>query len=368
MDRVFARKFIVLLTLILLPAFLFAEELHSESIFVPVDAHGLHISHKFQYIAEDESLPPLTLEQARLIPGEQWTQLNHNPSFKGRLGSRYWYKTTLKFIDGFTGFIEMDRPINDDMAAYIIHSSQQLSVNSVNNDDIKQYQLGDMYPFSTRPVDHHNMVVPIQAKRGGEITVYLRTASSITPNQEFEANLWSETNFWSHTKWVSMLLGLYCGAIFVAVFYNLFIYFAIKEVAYLYYVGLTLLTSSIAITVLGLSYQYIWPNSPQWNSTFFGWVVPASRLFTFLFCLRFLGLSERLPKAAFLLKMFIALDIFFMLGYPLDAYSKLYKLLNEAAARQVTPTSPKLTSSAFILKAYFITRGMSHEYSRARTI
>lgn len=161
-------------------------------IIVPADISSIRISDKLKYYPEDSSKPPLSLEQARAIPAEQWIQLSANPSFNSALNCCYWFSTTLKFNNDFRGFIEIDRPIIDDMAVYLIVAQ---AAGQAPTNEIAHYQLGDSFPFATRPIKHNNMLVPVEARAGSSVKLYLRVASAITPVQQFEAKLWSEEQF-----------------------------------------------------------------------------------------------------------------------------------------------------------------------------
>ncbi len=274
------------------------------------------LSKHLHFFKEDKLL---TVQQALQLPASRWQVLIGNPSF-APTKEAYWYRVRVQTKKDFKGFIEIDRPIIDDMAVYLLSgdTSQQL----------QQFQIGDMYPFDTRPVNHNNMVVPFEAKADSEVTVLLRVVGKITPLQQFEATLREEKAFYFHSRWVQMLHGLFFGAMLLVAFYNLFIYFSVREPAYLIYVISTLVICMPYFTVLGYSYEYLWPNSPEWNSSSLGLFNPIFRICVFLFCLRFLHLTENLLWAARLLQLMITIDLLFLIGYPFGVYSKQYLLFN----------------------------------------
>ncbi len=84
-----------------------------------------------------------------------------------------------------------------------------------------------------------------------------------------------------------IVLGLFYGIFLVMFIYNLFLYFTVRDRNYLYYVlyiGSYTINQSI---FNGISYQYLWPNSPWWQNhsfvffTFFMtiWVLQFMRSF-----------------------------------------------------------------------------------------
>lgn len=126
---------------------------------------------------------------------------------------------------------------------------------------------------------------------------------------------------------MQILIGLYFGAFLLAIFYNLFIFFSVREPAYLLYVFHSLLLCMAVFSVLGYSFQYFWPNNPEWNSRSLGLFAPAYRIFAFLFCLQFLRLNDRIPLLAKLIKLAILIDVVVLLSYPFGLYTKLYTLM-----------------------------------------
>ncbi len=278
----------------------------AEQIVVPADITSIRISDKLKYFPEDTSRAPLSIEEARALPPQSWMQLNINPNFRATEHCCYWYTTTLQFKDNFQGLIEVDRPIIDYFAAYLIIEK---------NNAITHHQLGDSFPFSSRPIDHYNMLIPIEAKGGDNITLLLRVESNITPLQQFEANLWSDTSFWSHNNRMQYLFGFYFGAMLLVVFYNLFIFFSVRESAYLFYVVSTLIITLSIFTACGYSYQYLWPNSPEWNSRSLGILSPIYQIFALLFCYHFLHLPDNLPWAAMTIKILIIINLLGIVAY-----------------------------------------------------
>ena len=290
---------------------------------VPTGEQAYRISDKLDYFAEGESKPPLTIEHVLNTPSGKWSRLTTNPSFRSSDNCCYWFKTSLLFTEPYEGFIEIDRPIIDDMAVYIVRHHL-----ASNKKQVEQYQLGDLHPFQTRPVDHYNMVVPLSAVADETLTIYLRAESKITPLKQFEAKLWPESSFWSNSLLMQGIFFLYVGAISVISFYNLFIFFSVREPAYLFYVTHTFIFAIAAFTTLGLSYQYIWPNSPEWNSHCLALLTPLSRICALTFCLLFLRLKHNLPWANAVILFMIAIDAIMVIGFPFNLYTKLYLLMS----------------------------------------
>ena len=66
----------------------------------------------------------------------------------------------------------------------------------------------------------------------------------------------------SQVKQKDTILNIYIGLMLVMLFYNLFIYFTVRDNSYLYYVSYIISVLLTQIGVFGIPFQYLWPNSP----------------------------------------------------------------------------------------------------------
>jgi len=153
-----------------------------------------------------------------------------------------------------------------------------------------EFTLGDKQPFWSRPLQHHNFVVPLQLPTDSSAEIYLQVRS--TSSIQVPITLWDEQAF--HTLQIAptIMHGIYYGGLLIIALYNLLIYFVLGERAYLYYVSYII---SMALFVGGLhgwSFMFLWPNATHWNDQSILLFLAASILFGVLFTRRFLA-SER---------------------------------------------------------------------------
>jgi len=96
--------------------------------------------------------------------------------------------------------------------------------------------------------------------------------------------------------------GIYFGALVVMILYNLFIFLALRNVNYLFYILSILCTVGIFMTVAGYSFKYLFPESVWLNlyftRIFMGFVVLA----TGMFALNFLEVKKYIKWGDYLLK------------------------------------------------------------------
>ncbi|MGZ4097797.1 MAG: 7TM diverse intracellular signaling domain-containing protein, partial [Bacteroidia bacterium] len=62
-------------------------------------------------------------------------------------------------------------------------------------------------------------------------------------------------------KGETLFVGIYCGIIMIMFFYNLFIFFTVKDEVYIYYVIYIFVVGLVQVCLLGYTYQFLWPNS-----------------------------------------------------------------------------------------------------------
>ena len=108
--------------------------------------------------------------------------------------------------------------------------------------------------------------------------------------------------------------GVYAGIILALVLYNLVLYFAIRERAYLYYSLYVLPFGSIWIARSGFFYQYLWPHHPSGTTSTSPTWRRRAIIFSILFVREFLATRERSPKVDSLLLGTIGLTVAFCLA------------------------------------------------------
>lgn len=89
-------------------------------------------------------------------------------------------------------------------------------------------------PYSARKVRHPNSVFPITTRLDQKQTFYLRVESDnalILP-----LNLWTPKKFIEKVADEELVYGVFFGGMLILMLYNLFVYFSVRDVSYLYFV------------------------------------------------------------------------------------------------------------------------------------
>ncbi|MEQ8476061.1 7TM diverse intracellular signaling domain-containing protein [Fulvivirga sp.] len=158
----------------------------------------------------------------------------------------------------------------------------------------KKITMGDHYPFYQKSFDHKNFEIQIDPKLHGEIVYYFRVKSHTYADIRIAVR--SINRFIEYSLFEYFLYGLFYGMIFIIILYNLLMFIAIREVKYLYYTFYIFSVGLYATCVDGIAYQYLWPNSPQWNQIAHGVFLFSLIFWAMVFGHRFLNVKNSAPR------------------------------------------------------------------------
>lgn len=119
---------------------------------------------------------------------------------------------------------------------------------------------GDRTPFASREVRHRDFIFSLDLPPGSQRTYYLRYASGGPIN--IALSLYSPQALIERISLEQLAYGCYYGGFLALVLYNLFMFLAVRDRAFLFYL---LYVSSYGLYMAvhnGLTYQFLWPDSP----------------------------------------------------------------------------------------------------------
>lgn len=227
----------------------------------------------------------LTFDSITALPDSRWTHNKAEIFNKGYSKSTWWLRVSLyNPADGkLNRFLEISYAVLDYVNAWIVTDGKVK----------QQYVMGDKFSFDKRPIDHRNFVIPVEWTAQETITVYLavRSSSSI----QVPLVLWEQHEFYNVDQTHTLIHGVYYGIMFVMILYNLFVYLAVGERNYLYYVMFVLCTPLFLASLNGFAFQYLWPNFTQWNDQAIIVALAGVVLFGSVFTYSFLELHKMHP-------------------------------------------------------------------------
>jgi signal transduction histidine kinase len=130
-------------------------------------------------------------------------------------------------------------------------------------DDSNNYKsivMGEHLHFSERKYEDPDYIFDLSLTSGKSKVYYMKVHSKEGIQLPF--NIGSEEVILDQVKKKGIISGLYFGIMLVIIFYNLFIYFSVRDKNYLYYVVYVLFTFITQTSLQGYTFQFLWPNQP----------------------------------------------------------------------------------------------------------
>ncbi len=126
--------------------------------------------------------------------------------------------------------------------------------------------------------------------------------------QEFSAFIKSDTR---RLLWQ----GIFIGIIMVMALYNFFIFAAVKDISYLYYVLSIISVGTYFAFYYGIGIEYLWPNNPLWDIFCYTLIVPFTAIARLLFTRTYLHTPHQLPALNRLMNiLLVACSLTFLVG------------------------------------------------------
>ncbi|MGD9582255.1 MAG: diguanylate cyclase [Lysobacterales bacterium] len=188
-----------------------------------------------------------------------------------------------------------------------------------NGRGVMQHQAGgDRLGFSARrfPHRHFNFALDLPPGQDREILLRVSTVSSV----QVPLRLETERHFLASGQTSQIELGIYYGLLLGLFAYNLLLFLSTRDRSFLYYVLYVGLFGLGQFNLNGLSFQYLWPGSPEWDDLILILIIPATLLAILLFTRRFLELKKRSPWALLAINALIVGQALMLLSAPFFGY------------------------------------------------
>ncbi|AUM11839.1 sensor domain-containing diguanylate cyclase [Ketobacter alkanivorans] len=275
---------------------------------------ALDLSEYIDYLEDADNT--LSLEEVVTIHSSNW-KLNQSTTFtQGYSASTWWLKLTLNNSDSAAQdrLLEIAYPGLDTVNVFIKHSH-----------GLETFRLGDALPFDQRPIKSHTFIVPLQLDGNSATDIYLqiRSKSAI----QVPLTLWQPAAYLKHDRGETLMQGFYYGVMIVMGIYNLFVYLAVREKNFLYYVCFVFSIPLFIASVKGFSFEYLWPNHPNWNDQAIIWSLCFTIMFGALFTESFLKLEKLGNWAVVLFRVLLVMITAILLASIVLPYRDVITLL-----------------------------------------
>ncbi|MDX2471486.1 MAG: 7TM diverse intracellular signaling domain-containing protein [SAR324 cluster bacterium] len=275
----------------LLFAFLFLLLSHSNSIFaspliLDESPQGRFVVGPSMEIQEDADGVLQFSDFKRPEIQEQFLpNAKENPNF-GFTNSVYWGKFTVtnQHPQQKEWVLELNYPLIDFIDLWVPDAEGQYQKRSS----------GDQLPFANRELSYRNITFQIRLGAGQSKEIYYRVKTQ--SSMQIPLSIWTTKAFAEHINNALYGYGIYYGVMLSMILYNLFIYISVKDQSYIYYVFYILSYLLFQMSLNGLAYEYLWPNSTWWGNVAIPIMLCFSLIGAVRFAQTFLGIATGLPK------------------------------------------------------------------------
>jgi diguanylate cyclase (GGDEF)-like protein len=229
-------------------------------------------------------------------------------------------------------------------------------------------EAGNSRPLSAQALPSRFIALRILIPAGADQQVYLRVQ---TPNSlNIPASLWTSEAFHSQQPRDYAVQALYFGIVLAIGFYNLMMYFALRDLSYLLYV---VFASGVALALAaftGMGNVFVWGVAPAWS--IIGVNVPAAlaSVAMLLFTRRMLSTEETVPRIDPWIKLFIVANAtsFFLLMFWFQEFNPFFVSMNMVTSLLILATGiicarQRQRSAYFFVAAFsvlFLANALTH--------
>jgi len=156
-----------------------------------------------------------------------------------------------------------------------------------------QQSFGAARPFDQRFYFHKNFALNLDTAFKGDRIYYFSVKSSHPSN--VMVVLKPVVSYFKYALKEYYLFGIYYGMILIFSLYNFMMFLAVKQKQYIYYIIYNLSIGMFEMSSNGIAYQYLWPDSPEWNGIAFGVMLYLASISSMLFTREFLYTKTKAP-------------------------------------------------------------------------
>ncbi|MBT6492121.1 MAG: hypothetical protein HOK97_20280, partial [Deltaproteobacteria bacterium] len=173
--------------------------------------------------------------------------LGEVPNF-GFTDASYWFHTQLKADPRIPTrwLLEIGYPLLDQIDVHVIR----------NGISSESYHTGDLSPLAQRPIKHRLFLFPLEIEPAETIDLYIRVNTQSA--MQLPLQLWDPDTFYEQDEPRALAKAFVAGTLVIMFFYNLFLFFTIRDSNYLHYVGLVAMMLLFYLSLNGLGYLYVW--------------------------------------------------------------------------------------------------------------
>ena len=229
---------------------------------------------------------------------------NLTPNY-GLTTSAYWFKikiTNNSDNDDFTG---------DNDFLFKIQNGTITNATFFYPENNGYYPLssGDSVTYAGKPFHSQFPIFRLNLKPDSSATYLLRVVTNNV--MDLPMSIDNEVQILEEVSKDQLFFGIYFGIILVMFFYNIFIYFTVRDKNYLYYGFYILAVGLLQACLKGYASKFLWPNNTALTLHMPNVFIALSGIFSIFFVFNFLNVRKFTPKLYYMLW---ALNVVYIIG------------------------------------------------------
>tara|TARA_R100000306_G_scaffold62494_2_gene71177 strand:- start:22511 stop:24634 length:2124 start_codon:yes stop_codon:yes gene_type:complete len=181
---------------------------------------------------------------------------------------------------------------------------------------LRHYTVGASLPFDLRLIRDNNFSFLLLPDEGATDWVIMRVQSR--QSMRVPMRLTSENLYVADVASTNLIQGSFFGLMAIMILTSIAVFVAIKDRAYIYYSIFVLSTVMFIFISKGYAYQFLWPDSADWNQRAFVLDLILGAGISVMFTRAFLRLPEHLPRFDVVLRilawLWVLLGIYCLFG------------------------------------------------------
>ncbi len=150
----------------------------------------------------------------------------------------------------------------------------------VNGILVDRRQMGDSFPFSGREIKKIDFYYPVELKAADIHTLYIKINTQGSGRAPL--TLGSAGSYLESSDSIPVVTGIHLGSLFGIGLFSLVFALVTRSFSYGYFSGFVLFTALTVATTEGLSFQYIWPDSPAVQAHALPVLIPLTMAFALM--------------------------------------------------------------------------------------
>ncbi len=231
----------------------------------------------------------------------------------------YWYRIKVRFNQSITKkkcLFEFFDQTTDDVTAYIPDGKGGYKIS----------HSGANANFNDRLYFHKNFEFLIADPSKGEHTYYFKVRSK---NPVKVIIVYRTVDYFIQYALLEYFsFGLFYGMVLIFCFHNLLIFTAIRKKQYLYYVIYIICVALYEMSVDGIAFQYLWPNSPALNDYMYGIALYLVSMFALIFTKELLQVKQKSYRLYYAINVILVLrTVYFLYCLLFNKEAFIYKFV-----------------------------------------